>query len=116
MRSIFGECSGNMRSTPTPKDCLRTVNVSRAPWPWRLITTPSKTWTRRRVPSMTWKWTFTRSPGAKLGNAAQLGALDRFDDAAHNGEDARSVAAKAASSDCAVVMVAKRPRTRRARR
>src|SRR3954462_10775658 len=28
--SIFGECTGNVRSTPTPKDCLRTVNVSRA--------------------------------------------------------------------------------------
>ena len=29
--SIFGEWSGNVRSTPTPKDCLRTVNVSRKP-------------------------------------------------------------------------------------
>ena len=37
----------------SPKDCLRTVNVSRAPWPWRLMTTPSKTWVRLRVPSMT---------------------------------------------------------------
>ena len=26
-----------MRSTPTPNDCLRTVNVSRAPEPWRLM-------------------------------------------------------------------------------
>ncbi len=67
MRSIFGECTGNERSTPTPKDCLRTVNVSRTPWPWRLITTPSNTCTRRRVPSITWKCTFTRSPGAKSG-------------------------------------------------
>jgi len=25
--SIFGECSGNVRSTPTPKEFLRTVNV-----------------------------------------------------------------------------------------
>ena len=65
--SIFGECTGNVRSTPTPKDCLRTVNVSRAPWPWRLITTPSKTWVRRRVPSMTWKWTRTRSPAWNAG-------------------------------------------------
>src|SRR5271165_1945743 len=56
-----------MRSTPTPKDCLRTVKVSRAPWPWRLMTTPSKTWTRLRAPSMTWKWTLTRSPGEKFG-------------------------------------------------
>ena len=27
--SILGEWSGNVRSTPTPNDCLRTVNVSR---------------------------------------------------------------------------------------
>src|ERR1019366_4650859 len=67
MRSILGECTGNERSTPTPKDCLRTVNVSRAPCPWRLMTTPSKTWIRRREPSMTWKCTFTRSPGANVG-------------------------------------------------
>src|SRR5688572_7608613 len=67
MRSIFGECTGNVRSTPTPNDCLRTVNVSRTPWPWRLMTTPSKTWVRRRVPSITWKWTRTRSPEAKVG-------------------------------------------------
>ena len=58
---------GNVRSTPTPNDCLRTVKVSRTPWPWRLMTTPSKTWVRRRVPSMTWKWTRTRSPAWKSG-------------------------------------------------
>jgi hypothetical protein len=46
--SIFGEWSGNVRSTPTPNDCFRTVNVSRTPAPWRLITIPSKTWMRRR--------------------------------------------------------------------
>jgi hypothetical protein len=43
----------NVRSTPTPNDCFRTVNVSRTPWPWRLRTTPSKTCVRRREPSMT---------------------------------------------------------------
>src|SRR5262249_13338049 len=48
-------------------DCLRTVKVSRASCPWRLMTTPSNTCTRRRDPSMTWKCTFTRSPGAKRG-------------------------------------------------
>ena len=89
MRSIFGECSGNMRSTPTPKDCLRTVNVSRTPWPWRLITTPSKTCTRRRVPSMTWKWTLHAVARREVGNAAQLRALDGFDDAAHGERRAR---------------------------
>src|ERR1700679_1589224 len=67
MRSILGECSGNVRSTPTPKDCLRTVKVSRAPWPWRLIATPSKTWVRRRLPSITTKWTRRRSPARKSG-------------------------------------------------
>src|SRR3954452_18082364 len=67
MRSILGECTGNVRSTPTPKDCLRTVKVSRAPWPWRLSTTPSNTWVRRRVPSTTWKCTRTRSPDENLG-------------------------------------------------
>ena len=56
-----------MRSTPTPNDCLRTVNVSRAPEPWRAITMPSKTWVRLRVPSTTWKCTRTRSPAANRG-------------------------------------------------
>ena len=58
---------GNVRSTPTPKDCLRTVKVSRTPSPWRLMTTPSKTCVRRRVPSMTWKCTRTRSPAWNCG-------------------------------------------------
>ena len=62
MRSIFGEWTGNVRSTPTPNDCFRTVNVSRTPLPWRLSTMPSKTCVRRRVPSTTWKCTRTRSP------------------------------------------------------
>src|SRR5581483_11723878 len=89
--------------------CLRTVKVSRAPWPWRLITTPSKTCTRRRVPSITWKWTFTRSPGAKLGTRRSW---------------ARSIVWMTlliregrvrlpAGPDCAVVMVAKGPSGRR---
>src|SRR5919206_398580 len=67
MRSIFGECSGNVRSTPTPNDCFRTVKVSRAPRPWRRMTMPSNTWVRRRLPSTTWKWTRTRSPARKDG-------------------------------------------------
>ncbi len=65
--SIFGEWSGNVRSTPTPNDCFRTVNVSRAPEPCRLMTMPSNTWTRRRWPSITWKWTRTVSPALKRG-------------------------------------------------
>src|SRR5580765_1079512 len=67
MRSIFGECTGNVRSTPTPNDCLRTVNVSRTPAPWRLSTIPSKTCTRRRWPSITWKCTRTVSPALNGG-------------------------------------------------
>ena len=31
------------------------------------MTVPSKTWVRRRLPSTTWKWTFTRSPAWKAG-------------------------------------------------
>src|SRR5215469_8277351 len=50
-----------------PNDCLRTVNVSRAPAPCRFSTIPSKTCTRRRVPSITWKWTRTVSPALKRG-------------------------------------------------
>src|SRR5512133_2464799 len=67
MRSIFGECTGNVRSTPTPNDCLRTVNVSRTPPPCRLSTIPSKTCTRRRWPSITWKCTRTVSPALNGG-------------------------------------------------
>ena len=67
MRSIFGECSGKVRSTPTPNDCFRTVNVSRTPAPWRLMTMPSNTWTREREPSITRKWTRTLSPALNLG-------------------------------------------------
>src|SRR5687768_15350174 len=67
MRSILGEWTGKVRSTPTPNDCFRTVKVSRTPLPWRLITMPSNTWVRRRVPSTTWKCTRTRSPAWKDG-------------------------------------------------
>src|SRR5436305_3637648 len=31
------------------------------------MTTPSNTWVRRRVPSMTWKWTRNRSPASNDG-------------------------------------------------
>src|SRR5215218_8720906 len=67
MRSILGEWSGKVRSTPTPKEFLRTVKVSRTPGPWRLMTIPSKTCTRRRWPSITWKCTRTVSPALNCG-------------------------------------------------
>ncbi len=44
---------------------------------------PSKTWVRLRVPSITWKWTRTRSPGIEPGNSLQLALLDAVDDRAH---------------------------------
>src|SRR6266516_4076559 len=74
MRSIFGECSGNVRSTPTPKDCFRTVKVSRAPAPWRLRTMPSQTWIRARWPSITLKCTLTVSPALNCGMSSRIWA------------------------------------------
>ena len=59
---------------------------------------PSKTWVRRRVPSTTWKWTRTRSPGANRGTPLQLALLDALDDRAHGlsmGADAGQPAAHA---------------------
>src|SRR5687768_3796151 len=64
---MIGECFGNVRSTPTPKLTLRTVNVSRTPLPLIRITTPWNTCTRSRVPSTTRTWTFNVSPGPKSG-------------------------------------------------
>src|SRR6266545_1630449 len=71
IRSIFGEWSGNVRSTPTPKDCLRTVKVSRAPAPWRFRTMPSKTWIRCLWPSITLKCTRTVSPALNRGMSSR---------------------------------------------
>ena len=77
--AMIGECTGKVRSTPTPKLTLRTVNVSRAPLPWRRITAPWKSWTRSRVPSTTRTWTFSVSPGAKSGmSSRRLGAVDEI--------------------------------------
>ena len=73
---------------PTPNDCLRTVKVSRAPAPWRLMTMPSKTWIRWRWPSITLKWTRTVSPALNLRDVvAQLRALECLDDLAHSGSE-----------------------------
>ena len=59
------------------------MKVSRTPAPWRLITIPSKTWIRWRLPSMTLKCTRTVSPGLEARHFAQLGALELLDDRAH---------------------------------
>ena len=40
--AIFGEWTGNFRSTPSPATIRRTVNISRLPVPLRAITTPLK--------------------------------------------------------------------------
>ena len=76
---MIGECTGNVRSTPTPKLTLRTVKVSRTPEPWRRMTAPWKTWTRSRVPSTTRTWTLTVSPGANGGDVvAEAAAIDEI--------------------------------------
>src|SRR5258706_3532708 len=58
-----GECSGKVRSTPTPYEMRRTVNDARPPSPRRRITMPSKSCVRSFSPSMTLTYTRTVSPG-----------------------------------------------------
>src|SRR2546428_7339848 len=69
MRSMRGECTGKVRSTPTPYDVLRTVKVSRLAPPLRPMTVPSKTWMRSLSPSTTRTCTRTVSPGLKGGTS-----------------------------------------------
>src|SRR5471030_1002406 len=71
---MTGECTGKVRSTPTWKLTLRTVKVSRTLSPWRRMTTPWKTWTRARVPSMMLTCTLTLSPGRKSGTSVRRDA------------------------------------------
>src|ERR1700761_2253204 len=68
---MIGVCTGNVRSTPTPKLTLRTVKVSWTPPPWRRITAPWNTWTRSRLPSTTRTWTLTVSPGRNSGMSSR---------------------------------------------
>src|SRR4029077_9688663 len=68
---MIGECTGKVRSTPTPKLTFRTVNVSRLPLPLRRITMPWKTCTRSRLPSTTRTCTFRVSPGANSGMSSR---------------------------------------------
>jgi len=56
---------------------LRTVKVSRRPAPWRRITTPWKICTASADPSMTRTWTFSVSPGRKLGMSVRSDAASR---------------------------------------
>src|SRR5215213_2884088 len=71
---MIGLWTGNVRSTPTPKLTLRTVNASRTPSPAREITTPANTWIRDRFPSTTLTCTFTVSPGRKEGTSSRRDA------------------------------------------
>src|SRR3954469_13689287 len=77
MVSKIGEWSGKVRSTPTPKETLRTVNVRPTPEPCTRITTPWKIWTREREPSTTLTCTLTVSPARKSGRSSRLRALPR---------------------------------------
>src|SRR3954447_18901943 len=61
-----------------PNDCFRTVNVSRAPAPWRLSTIPSNTWIRCRCPSITLKCTRTVSPALNCGIPSRSWARSRL--------------------------------------
>src|SRR3954468_18787687 len=73
---MVGECTGNVRSTPTAlNEILRTVNVSRSPPPWRRITTPWNIWMRSRLPSTTRTCTFTVSPGRNSGRSVRRRAV-----------------------------------------
>src|SRR5437660_6314850 len=65
--AIAGECSGKIRSTPTPAEILRTVKVSLMPPPRRPMHTPSNAWRRSFSPSRTRTITRTVSPGSKAG-------------------------------------------------
>ena len=114
MRSILGECTGNVRSTPTPNDCFRTVNVSRTPLPWRLMTMPSKTWVRRRVPSTTWKCTRTRSPASKDGTlrSCARSRLSITPDMAQKGATGREPRARTDGSEGGTAYATPAPRER----
>src|SRR6476469_4383023 len=68
---MTGECTGKVRSTPTPKLTLRTVNVSRTPSPCRRMTTPWNSWTRERLPSTTFTCTLRVSPARKAGTSSR---------------------------------------------
>ena len=67
--AIFGEFSGNFRSTPSPCTMRRTVNISRLPEPLRAITTPLKIWMRSFSPSRIRVCTSTVSPMANSGTS-----------------------------------------------
>jgi len=62
IESTIGACTGNILSTPTPNESLRTVIVLLRATPLVAIITPSKVWILSRLPSETFTLTFTESP------------------------------------------------------
>src|SRR5262249_57267289 len=67
---MLGELSGKIRSTPTPYEILRTVNVDRVPFETRRMHTPSKACRRVFSPSRIFAHTLTESPGRNSGRLA----------------------------------------------
>ena len=67
-----------MRSTPTPFETLRTVNVSLTPPPRRAIHTPSNACNRSFSPSTHSHIDSQRVTGAKRGNVRAQPRLSRF--------------------------------------
>ena len=67
--SMFGELTGNTRSTPSPWLMRRTVNMSWIPAPLRAMTIPANIWTRSLSPSRTFVCTRTPSPTLKGGRS-----------------------------------------------
>src|SRR3990172_4172156 len=71
MRSMRGEFTLKVRSTPTPLAMRRTVIERCGPRPRRRMSVPSKTWIRSRLPSTTLAATRTVSPGASSGRSSR---------------------------------------------
>src|SRR6188768_2359483 len=69
---MIGVCSGKVRSTPTPKETLRTVKVRPTPEPWTRMQMPWNTWTRERLPSTTLTSTLRVSPARNSGRSSRL--------------------------------------------
>src|ERR1044071_889228 len=67
---MFGELSGKIRSTPTPDEILRTVNVEREPLETRRMQTPSNACRRVFSPSRIFAQTLIESPGRNSGRIA----------------------------------------------
>src|ERR1700680_4156369 len=82
MELIVGECSGKMRSMPTPKLTRRTVKVAPEARPFFEITTPSNACRRSFSfsPSPSFKRTLTRtvSPGRNSGRSLRSCASCSF--------------------------------------